>query len=63
LITSQNAALTNEAVAVNILGRRMANTVLLIEALGGGWDVSQLAPTTTASAAAVPSAASFAKRQ
>ncbi len=35
VITSQNAALTNEAVAVNILGRRMADMVLLIEALGG----------------------------
>jgi NodT family efflux transporter outer membrane factor (OMF) lipoprotein len=42
VITSQNAALTNEVTAVNILGRRMANTVLLIEALGGGWDASQL---------------------
>jgi len=42
VITSQNAALTNEVTAVNILGRRMADTVLLIEALGGGWDASQL---------------------
>ena len=60
LITSQNAALTNEAVAVNILGRRMADTVLLIEALGGGWDRSQLAQTTAASAASAPNAPSFA---
>jgi NodT family efflux transporter outer membrane factor (OMF) lipoprotein len=42
VITSQNAALTNEVTSVNILGRRMANTVLLIQALGGGWDTSQL---------------------
>ena len=42
VITSQNAALANEVTSVNILGRRMANTVLLIEALGGGWDASQL---------------------
>jgi outer membrane protein TolC len=42
VITSQNAALTNEVTSVNILGRRMADTVLLIEALGGGWDTSQL---------------------
>ena len=35
VITAQNAALTNEVTAVNILGRRMANTVLLIQALGG----------------------------
>ena len=42
VITSQNAALANEVASVNILGRRMASTVLLIEALGGGWDDSQL---------------------
>jgi NodT family efflux transporter outer membrane factor (OMF) lipoprotein len=38
VIVAQNAALTDEVAAVNILGRRMANTVLLIQALGGGWD-------------------------
>jgi NodT family efflux transporter outer membrane factor (OMF) lipoprotein len=42
VITAQNAALTDEVTAVNILGRRMANAVLLIEALGGGWDSSSL---------------------
>jgi len=42
VITSQNAALSNEVTSVNLLGRRMASTVLLIEALGGGWDASQL---------------------
>jgi NodT family efflux transporter outer membrane factor (OMF) lipoprotein len=39
---AQTAALQNEVTAVNILGRRMANTVLLIQALGGGWDRSTL---------------------
>jgi NodT family efflux transporter outer membrane factor (OMF) lipoprotein len=38
VITAQNAALSDEVTAVNILGRRMASAVLLIEALGGGWD-------------------------
>jgi len=38
VITAQNAALMDEVTAVNILGRRMANTVLLIQALGGGWN-------------------------
>ena len=38
VITAQSAALADEVTAVNILGRRMANTVLLIQALGGGWD-------------------------
>jgi NodT family efflux transporter outer membrane factor (OMF) lipoprotein len=42
VITAQNAALADEVTAVNILGRRMAGTVLLIQALGGGWDRSSL---------------------
>jgi NodT family efflux transporter outer membrane factor (OMF) lipoprotein len=42
VITAQNAALADQVTAVNILGRRMANTVLLIQALGGGWDRSSL---------------------
>jgi outer membrane protein TolC len=42
VIVAQNAALSDEVTAVNILGRRMANTVLLIQALGGGWDRSSL---------------------
>jgi NodT family efflux transporter outer membrane factor (OMF) lipoprotein len=39
---AQTAALQDEVTAVNILGRRMAATVLLIQALGGGWDRSTL---------------------
>lgn len=42
VITAQNAALADEVTAVNILGRRMASAVLLIEALGGGWDRTEL---------------------
>jgi NodT family efflux transporter outer membrane factor (OMF) lipoprotein len=42
VITSQTAALQNERTAVDILTRRLTSSVLLIEALGGGWDVSQL---------------------
>jgi outer membrane protein TolC len=42
VITAQNAALSDEVTAVNILGRRMASAVLLIQALGGGWDRSGL---------------------
>lgn len=42
VITAQNVALTNEVSAVNILGRRMSATVLLIQALGGGWKASSL---------------------
>ncbi len=40
--TAQSAALTDEVTAVNILGRRMTSAVLLIQALGGGWDSSSL---------------------
>jgi len=42
VITAQSAALADEVTAVNILGRRMASTVLLIQALGGEWDRSSL---------------------
>ena len=42
VITAQNAALSDEVTAVNILGRRMSSAVLLIQALGGGWDRSSL---------------------
>jgi NodT family efflux transporter outer membrane factor (OMF) lipoprotein len=42
VITAQNAALSDEVTAVNILGRRMASAVQLIQALGGGWDRSSL---------------------
>lgn len=46
VITAQTFALQNEKSAVDILTRRMTASVLLIEALGGGWDASQL-PTRT----------------
>ena len=42
VITAQNAALSDELTAVNILGRREASAVLLIEAIGGGWDRNSL---------------------
>lgn len=42
VIVAQNAALSDELTAVNILGRRMASAVQLIQALGGGWDRSKL---------------------
>ncbi len=42
VITAQGFALANERAAVNILTRRMAATVQLLKALGGGWNVSTL---------------------
>ena len=46
VITAQSAALSNERTAVDVLTRRMTSSVLLIKALGGGWDVSQLPQIT-----------------
>ena len=40
--TAQSAALSDEVTAVNILTRRLAASVLLVKALGGGWSVSQI---------------------
>jgi NodT family efflux transporter outer membrane factor (OMF) lipoprotein len=42
VITAENAALSDELTAVNILGRRMASAVLLVQAIGGGWDRGNL---------------------
>ena len=40
--SAQSAALTNERTAVSLRTRRMVASVLLVKALGGGWDRSQL---------------------
>jgi NodT family efflux transporter outer membrane factor (OMF) lipoprotein len=45
VLTAQTIALQNERNDVDILRRRMDASVLLIKALGGGWNTSQL-PTT-----------------
>jgi len=42
VITAQTIALSNERNGIDILRRRMDASVLLIKALGGGWDVSNL---------------------
>ncbi|MGD0127459.1 MAG: efflux transporter outer membrane subunit [Terriglobia bacterium] len=52
VITAQSIALNDEITAVNILTRRMNSSVLLIKALGGGWDASSL-PSFTSNGTAV----------
>lgn len=41
-LTAQTIALENERNDVDILRRRMDASVLLIKALGAGWNISQL---------------------
>jgi outer membrane protein TolC len=42
VITAQATELGDRVTAVNLLTRRMVASVALIQALGGGWDASQL---------------------
>jgi hypothetical protein len=42
VIVVQAATLNNEITALGIASRRMTASVLLVKALGGGWDVSTL---------------------
>jgi outer membrane protein TolC len=42
VITAQTSLLQNQRSVVDILTRRMAASVSLIQALGGGWNASQL---------------------
>lgn len=42
VVTAQSTALTNERTEVDILRRRANASVLLIKALGGGWNVANL---------------------
>ena len=55
VVTAQATALTSERTAVDILNRRLAASVLLIKALGGGWSADQL-PVAYGNAPPVPTA-------
>jgi NodT family efflux transporter outer membrane factor (OMF) lipoprotein len=46
VITTQVTALNDEIAAVNIRTRRMTTSVLLVEALGGGWNKSEMPGTS-----------------
>jgi len=54
VITAQATALGDERTAVQISGRRMVDSVLLIKALGGGWDAASLSTVKMESRAPVP---------
>ncbi len=42
VLTAQSIALSNERTAADLMTRRMTSSVLLVKALGGGWDRTQL---------------------
>lgn len=42
VVTVQATALSNERTAMDILGRRLSASVLLVKALGGGWEAGAL---------------------
>ena len=42
VVAAQTTALANRRTAVDILGRRLAASVLLVKALGGGWSAERL---------------------
>jgi multidrug efflux system outer membrane protein len=52
VITAQSVLLTNQRLSTQLIGQQMVTSVLLVKALGGGWDVSaiqneQVRPTAT----------------
>jgi len=54
VITAQTTALANERTAVQISGRRMVDSVLLIKALGGGWNTASLSTVKMESRTPIP---------
>jgi outer membrane protein, multidrug efflux system len=42
VITAQSVLLTNQRLSTQLLGQQMVTSVLLVKALGGGWDASSI---------------------
>jgi NodT family efflux transporter outer membrane factor (OMF) lipoprotein len=62
VITAQATLLGADVTAVTLSTRRLTASVLLIEALGGGWSASQLPTTKDVTAAAVTGGGNTAKK-
>ena len=58
VITAQTTLLANQQAAVSLRAQQMTTSVQLIEALGGGWDTSQLPSPTDLSRPPVPATSS-----
>jgi NodT family efflux transporter outer membrane factor (OMF) lipoprotein len=58
VITAQTTLLANQQAAVSLRAQQMTTSVQLIEALGGGWDTSQLPSPTDLSGPPVPATSS-----
>jgi outer membrane protein TolC len=43
VVTAQQTLLSNERLAAQLEGQRLTTSVLLVKALGGGWDAASLA--------------------
>ena len=56
VLTAQTTAFTAEQKLASLAGERMVSSVGLVKALGGGWDVSQMARETGTVAAPAPAA-------
>jgi outer membrane protein TolC len=54
VITAQTVLLSNQRAEIDVLRRRMDSSVLLVKALGGGWDVSKLPELSDSRSGAKP---------
>jgi outer membrane protein TolC len=63
VITGQTTLLANQQAAVNLRAQQMTTSVQLIEALGGGWDTSQLPSPRDLATGPAPAASSTSASQ
>ena len=63
VVTAQTTLLFNQRNEIDILRRQMDASVLLIKAIGGGWNASQLPPTSTFALMSLNSSCCFTGRR